>query len=209
LLLLIGAGVGAVIYLEDQRASSRRETAVEAEPPPRALQQEPETSVPDANAAKPTPPPQETQPPPRSQVEQPRKVAAAPAAAAKPPQPKPQSNSSSEPASVQFEKDTYVATESDGSVHILVERSGSTAQPASFRWMLRSNSAEPGIDYAGIGPGTEQIAAGASSANITVPLVSDALVENTEVFLIEIEPAQSGLQLGARSHAAVIVVDDD
>jgi serine/threonine protein kinase len=212
LLLLIGAGVGAVIYLEDQRDSSRRETAVEAQTPPAALQQDRETAVPDVSAVEPdepTPAPQQTQSAPRSQAEQPRKVAAAPAAAAKPPQPKPQANSSAEPASVQFEKDTYVATESDGSVNILVQRSGSTAQPASFRWMLRSNSAEPGTDYAGIGPGTEQIAAGARSANITVPLVSDALVENTEVFLIEIEPAQSGLQLGARSHAAVIVVDDD
>jgi hypothetical protein len=46
-------------------------------------------------------------------------------------------------------------------------------------------------------------------ATLTIPLVSDAIVENTEVFLVEIEPAQSGVTLGERSHAAVIVVDDD
>ena len=110
---------------------------------------------------------------------------------------------------LEFDKDTYVATESDGSVRIVVERLGSTQQPVSFRWSLRSNSAEQGTDFAGIGPDTEQIPAGAKSATLTIPLVSDAIVENTEVFLVEIEPAQSGVTLGERSHAAVIVVDDD
>ncbi|MGH8187633.1 MAG: Calx-beta domain-containing protein, partial [Steroidobacteraceae bacterium] len=205
LLLLIGAGIGAVMYLEQQRDASRRESATVVEAPPAASLQGPETATPETSQAATPAPPRPAQQEPRAQADQPRRVAAAPTAAAKPPQ----SNSSSEPASIQFEKDTYVATESDGSVQVRVERSGSTAQPAAFRWLLRSNSAEPGTDYAGIGPGSEQIPAGASSASITVPLVSDALVENTEVFLIEIEPAQSGLQLGERSHAAVIVVDDD
>ena len=83
------------------------------------------------------------------------------------------------------------------------------AAARTFRWNLRSNSAEQGTDFAGIGPGTEQIPAGARTATLTIPLVSDAIVENTEVFLVEIEPAQSGVTLGERSHAAVIVVDDD
>jgi hypothetical protein len=111
--------------------------------------------------------------------------------------------------SLEFDKDTYVATESDGSVRIAVERHGSTSQPVTFRWNLRGNSAEQGTDFAGIGPGTETIPAGARQATLTIPLVSDAIVENTEVFLVEIEPGQSGVTLGERSHAAVIVVDDD
>jgi serine/threonine protein kinase len=113
------------------------------------------------------------------------------------------------PVVLEFDKDTYVATESDGSVRIVVERHGSKEHPITFRWSLRSNSAEMGTDFAGIGPGTETIPAGASTATLTIPLVSDAVVENTEVFLVEIEPAQSGVTLGERSHAAVIVVDDD
>ena len=116
---------------------------------------------------------------------------------------------STRPVVIEFDKDTYVATESDGSVRIVVERHGSTQQPVSFRWSLRSNSAEQGTDFAGIGPDTEQIPAGARAATLTIPLVSDAIVENTEVFLVEIEPAQSGVTLGERSHAAVIIVDDD
>jgi protein kinase-like protein/Calx-beta domain-containing protein len=113
------------------------------------------------------------------------------------------------PVVLEFDKDTYVATESDGSVRIVVERHGSKEHPVTFRWSLRSNSAEMGTDFAGIGPGTETIPAGQSTATLTIPLVSDAVVENTEVFLVEIEPAQSGVTLGERSHAAVIVVDDD
>jgi serine/threonine protein kinase len=113
------------------------------------------------------------------------------------------------PIVLEFDKDTYVATESDGSVRIVVERHGSRDRPVTFRWSLRSNSAEMGTDFAGIGPGTETIPAGQTTATLTIPLVSDAVVENTEVFLVEIEPAQSGVTLGERSHAAVIVVDDD
>jgi hypothetical protein len=113
------------------------------------------------------------------------------------------------PVVLEFDKDTYVATESDGSVRIVIERHGSKDQPVTFRWSLRSNSAEMGTDFAGIGPGTETIPAGQSTATLTIPLVSDAIVENTEVFLVEIEPVQPGVTLGERSHAAVIIVDDD
>ena len=70
-------------------------------------------------------------------------------------------SASTRPVVLEFDKDTYVATESDGSVRIVVERHGSTQQPVTFRWSLRSNSAEQGTDFAGIGPGTETIPAGA------------------------------------------------
>lgn len=111
--------------------------------------------------------------------------------------------------SIQFEKDTFVVTESDGSVSVQVRRTGSTRGVLSFRWTLRSNSAEAGADYAGIGPGLEQIPSGVSTATITIPLVSDAIVENTELFLIEIETLDEGVTVGELGHAAVIIVDDD
>lgn len=113
------------------------------------------------------------------------------------------------PVTISLDKATYVAAESDGSVRMRVTRTGSTARALDFRWQLHGNSAEPGLDYANIGPGVERIPAGARRAIITVPLVSDALVENTEVFLVEIETTQQGVSLGERAHADVIVVDDD
>jgi serine/threonine protein kinase len=134
---------------------------------------------------------------------------ARPGAAAVPAANAPQTSAAARPITIEFDKDTYVATESDGSVRLVIRRSGSTRQAAAFRWKLRGNSAEPGADFAGIGPDVEQIPAGAREVAVTIPLVSDGVVENTELFLVEIEPAQDGVTLGERSHAAVIIVDDD
>ncbi|NLG78175.1 MAG: hypothetical protein GX535_18215, partial [Xanthomonadaceae bacterium] len=78
-----------------------------------------------------------------------------------------------------------------------------------FRWTLRSNSAEAGSDFADIGPSVEEIPAGARTATILIPLVSDSIRENTELFLVEIEPTDGSVSLGEVSHAAVIIVDDD
>ena len=111
---------------------------------------------------------------------------------------------------LEFDKDTYVATESDGSVRIVVERHGSTQRAGEL-------PLEPAQQLGGAGHGLRRHRPGhrdrfppaPSTATLTIPLVSDAIVENTEVFLVEIEPAQSGVTLGERSHAAVIVVDDD
>jgi serine/threonine protein kinase len=112
-------------------------------------------------------------------------------------------------ATVEFDKDTYVATESDGMVKLTVRRNGSTRGVARFRWSLRPNSAEPGSDYAPIGPSTEEIPAGVRTATITIPLVMDATPENTELFLVELEAVEGGAEIGPQAHAAVIIVDDD
>ena len=118
-------------------------------------------------------------------------------------------NSAGGRMTVEFDKDTYVATESDGMVKLTVRRNGPLRGEVKFRWRLRSNSAEAGSDYAGIGPGIEEILPGIRTATITIPLVSDVVPENTELFLVELEQFQGGPDLGEQSHAAVILVDDD
>jgi hypothetical protein len=110
---------------------------------------------------------------------------------------------------LQFEKDTYVVNEGEGSVRLTVRRSGSTRNAVSFTWALRGNSATPGDDFAAIGPGIERIPAGARDASITIPLVDDAEKETTELFLVELMVDGEGVKLGERSSAAVIIVDDD
>jgi serine/threonine protein kinase len=117
--------------------------------------------------------------------------------------------SSSKSPSVEFDKDTYVATESDAMVKLTVRRNGSTRGAARFRWTLRANSAESGSDYAGIGPGVEEVPAGSRTVTLTIPLVSDVVAENTELFLVELEPLDAGPEIGEQAHAAVILVDDD
>lgn len=138
----------------------------------------------------------------------------APAEAAQPAAPEPSrsrvaTRPAAPPATIEFAKDTFVVTESDSAVSLEIRRSGSTSRPISFRWALRSNSAEAAADFASIGPGVEQIPAGARTATILIPIVSDAIIENTELFLVELEPVGEGVALGELAHAAVIIVDDD
>lgn len=113
------------------------------------------------------------------------------------------------PATIEFAKDTFVVTESDSAVSLEARRTGSTRDILNFRWTLRSNSAEAGSDFAAIGPGLERIPAGTRTATILIPLVSDAIVENTELFLVELEAIDEGVSVGEIGHAAVIIVDDD
>ena len=206
-LLLFGAAAAAFVYLERNPLPERPA----ATPAPAASDANPPAVEADENKADVAPTPQATAPQAESKTAKSQPAEPRPAAT-KPVSPvvaRPAPAVVTGPVVLEFDKDTYVSTESDGSVRIVVERRGPKQQPVTFRWNLRSNSAEQGTDFAGIGPGTETIPAGASTVTLTIPLVSDAIVENTEVFLVEIEPAQSGVTLGERSHAAVIVVDDD
>ena len=110
---------------------------------------------------------------------------------------------------IEFDKDSYVTSEGDGSVRLVIRRTGSTRRDVSYTWNLRSNSAEMGSDFAGIGPGAERIPAGVREAHITIPLVQDSIKETTELFLVELQVNEEGVNLGERSSAAVIIVDDD
>lgn len=121
----------------------------------------------------------------------------------------PATSGGARPVVIEFEKDSYVTSEGDGSVRLIVRRTGSTRRDVSFTWNLRSNSAEVGSDFAGIGPATERIPAGSREASITIPLVQDSIKETTELFLVEIQVNEEGVTLGERSSAAVIIVDDD
>jgi hypothetical protein len=199
-LLMAGAAAAAFVYLERNALPARPAVAPAAAP---AQSESEPVAVENDNAKAVATAPPAAATPSKSQVKSVQANAKAK------PAPTPARPPSAGSVVLEFDKDTYVATESDGSVRIVVERHGSKEHAVTFRWNLRGNSAEQGTDFAGIGPGTETIPAGASTAILTIPLVSDAVVENTEVFLVEIEPAQAGVTLGERSHAAVIVVDDD
>jgi hypothetical protein len=113
------------------------------------------------------------------------------------------------PVIVEFDKDSYVTSEGDGSVRLVIRRTGSTRRAVNVTWNLRSNSAEMGADFAGIGPGVERIPAGVREASITIPLVQDSIKETTELFMVELQVNEEGVSLGERSSAAVIIVDDD
>jgi serine/threonine protein kinase len=206
--MVIMAAIAGAVFFVTQLEGTRPSVAAPAAP---AIEQvvpeakEPPPVVFEQPKAQPTQDktPAATKPNSTTQVaQQPQKATPAPASPAPAP-------AKPEPVTVQFDKDTYVATESDGSVNVVVRREGSTREPMSFTWSLRANSADAGSDFAAIGPGSELIPAGQREATLIVPLVSDAVVENTELFLVEIDTSEESVSLGERSHAAVIIVDDD
>lgn len=113
------------------------------------------------------------------------------------------------PTVISFDKDTYVATEGDGAVKLTVKRTGNLRKPAVFHWKVLPNSAQEGSDYVDLGPGTETMPAGTSTAALVIPLVNDSVKENTELFLVELSLEDDAASLGPVSRAAVIIVDDD
>jgi hypothetical protein len=110
---------------------------------------------------------------------------------------------------VSFDSDTYVSSESDGSIRLIVKRKGPLRGETSFRWTLKSNSAEAGTDFAAIGPNRERMGPGVGSLGLTIPLVSDAIAESTELFQVELSGVEGGAAVGQASRASVIIVDDD
>lgn len=110
---------------------------------------------------------------------------------------------------VGFQRDTYFVIESAGAVQVTVRRQGSTAQPAAFRWTLREDSAGAGSDFADIGPGREVIPIGANAVTITIPLVSDALPEDQEMFAIELIAEPGSAALSGVTTAHIVIEDDD
>jgi serine/threonine protein kinase len=185
--------------LSSQNANGARETASPPASPPAAATTSPAANPP-ANETEANPSSPSTAAPPVAAPAQSDTVTQSPPATA---------SAAARAGTIQFEKDTYVVTESDAVVTLQVVRSGSLRGALTFRWTLQGNSAEAGADFAGIGPGVEQIPAGTRTANITVPLVGDGVTENTELFLVELEPVDQGVTLGELAHAAVIIVDDD
>ncbi|HEY5810305.1 MAG TPA: protein kinase [Povalibacter sp.] len=191
------------IGVPDQKATAAPEIAVPNQGVPNQKVMPPEISVPDQKAATPAKTPAVASVP----TQQPKQQAAVPTAASVPATVPREARSGS--TRIAFDKDTYVATESDGTVKLTIKRSGSTREAAHFRWALLANSASAGDDFAAIGPGTETIAAGSASVTLTIPLVSDAIKEPTELFLVELSPADDRTEFGEQTRAAVIIVDDD
>jgi hypothetical protein len=113
------------------------------------------------------------------------------------------------PGVVQFDKDTYATTESDGIVKLTIRRTGDLNREARFQWRLQSNSAEAGADFAALGPMVDRVPAGSRTTVLSIPLVRDSVSENTELFLVELSQVSGGPAIGEQASAAVIIVDDD
>jgi len=112
---------------------------------------------------------------------------------------------------------SYQVVEGSGSVNVLVTR-GDTAGAATVNYRtsdaaglanctIANGRASERCDYATTA-GTLRFTAGESSKTITIPIVNDKLVEDTETFTVTLSDA-TGTPLGAPQTATITIFDDD
>jgi hypothetical protein len=113
------------------------------------------------------------------------------------------------PGVLAFAQDSFTIGEGETVARLMVRRQSGTDGEVSFRWRTEGASARADEDFVPFADTTEPLAAGQTAAVIYVPIVSDAVKEFTEHFVVEIRDAQSGASLGRITRATVIIVDDD
>jgi hypothetical protein len=86
------------------------------------------------------------------------------------------------------------ASESSGAIVFTVQLTQPSTQPVTFSARTTLGTAREGVDYTAIDIGDIVIAAGATTALVTVPLLDDAIVEDDETFVLELHDA-SGASL--------------
>jgi solute carrier family 8 (sodium/calcium exchanger) len=99
--------------------------------------------------------------------------------------------------------------EGDTVARLTVLREAGNEGEVGFRWRTIGSSAEPGEDFAEFDATSELFGPGQDTAVLYIPIVSDALREDTETFYVEIESPRGGASLGPITRAAVVVMDDD
>ncbi|MBL8522191.1 MAG: matrixin family metalloprotease [Betaproteobacteria bacterium] len=109
---------------------------------------------------------------------------------------------------LQFTAATTSVAESSGNVTVTVSRINGSDGAASVNFTTAGGTATSGADFTAQS-GTLNWAAGDSAAKtISVPIISDALIEGNETFTLTLFNA-SGATLGATTTMTVTIVDDD
>lgn len=108
-----------------------------------------------------------------------------------------------------FTQNSYSVGESDTVVRLRVRREAGSDGEVEFRWRSIGESATPGEDFAAFDGAIERLRAGQESAVLYIPVMNDALPENTELFYVEIDAPRGGASLGPITRATVIITDDD
>ncbi|HSE19981.1 MAG TPA: zinc-dependent metalloprotease family protein [Pyrinomonadaceae bacterium] len=121
------------------------------------------------------------------------------------------------PEDIQLSQTSYIVNEGAGFVNVMVTR-GVTSGAATVNYKtsdaagltnctIANGLASERCDYA-TAAGTLRFADGESSKTITIPIVNDKLVEDTETFSVTLSGA-TGTPLGAPQTATITVFDDD
>jgi len=98
------------------------------------------------------------------------------------------------PEGVEWTQAETTFGEDDGSVILVAERTGTTASVLNLTALLTPGSASEGDDYVGMMlPLT--FSAGSATAQVTIPIIPDDLLEGLETFRVEILPGETGVPL--------------
>lgn len=108
---------------------------------------------------------------------------------------------------IEFGRGLYHATESQGSVAVLVRRLGTSSEAVTVDYLTRNGTANAG-DYASQS-GTLVFGAGETSKTLLIQIRPDTLVESQETFLVVLQNPGAGAELGGERSATVVIEDDD
>jgi Calx-beta domain len=102
-----------------------------------------------------------------------------------------------------FDPVTYTVAETDGSVTLIVVRTGGTANTVMVSYTTNSGTATAPADY-GTTAGTLTFGPGVTSQTITVPIVADLVGEPNETFTATLSGPTNGATLGAATATVTI-----
>ena len=135
--------------------------------------------------------------PPPTAVEQP--PAPVPAAApAEPPTPE----------TIEFALPKFKASERDAFAAVVVVRSGGNRGPSVFTWWTSDGTAKAGSDYVDLGRVVVKFAKGEQNRVINVPIIGDAVKEDTESFYVNLA-AGDDASAEPQDRVEVVIEDDD
>ena len=89
-----------------------------------------------------------------------------------------------------------------------MQRTTSTVGAVSVKYATTAGTAAAGSDFQTTS-GTLNLADGVSSATISIPLVTDAIIESDETFTVTLSAPAGGATLVAPSTATVTLANDD
>ncbi len=110
------------------------------------------------------------------------------------------------PGEFQFSSAAYVVNENAQTVTLTVKRTGGTAGAASVHYTTTNATAREGQDFVAAS-GTLTFANGESSKTITLTLLDDDIVEDTESFDVFLTSPTGGTALGTYSDSMVVIQD--
>lgn len=108
---------------------------------------------------------------------------------------------------VSFSEPTLNISEAESTATLTVQRSGDSSSSASVNFSTSNGTAVAGSDYTATS-GTVTFAANQTTQTITIPILSDVVVEGNESFSVTLTNP-TGAMLGSQSGATVTIIDND